>query len=714
MSLPQEYTAQMTGLRGPGLTSEDQATFQAMVDETTENAARTAHLTYLGGDPFPGIAERDAYTAANPDVFALGDSTKIVGDGRYEVTAIGPVVWTRTGDTDGKVAADAADDAAASAALINASTQTTHDIVDTDADAYGSWWAQPRADGTTWIQKPCDAQGNRLDLQILSNAAAIAENTALLSRLIPSVPQLNLKRAAYDGVAPVTYASDPITVGAYTSSATLPLAVAKDDPRLRLLGGRWLVGTAFPATTYLSMQSITNGDPSVLAGTGLPSSRSGVNGGLDFVLPAGQTQVELHLYGTGGSYKLTVEIDGVYTNSAGYDLGPTSSGGEQYSLITFPAMGYDAHIRLRFGSHSFRGIRLPTGQTIKAYTPANPSSLAAMGDSIMQGAISTTIPKSWIMQFAARLGIDNVINLGVGGSGYLKRVGTSTARVTISTTSGSNQVTVTGTTSGAPAVGQFIKAAGFSNTAKVIGVSGSTLTISENCSATATGVPAYLANGYNFLDRVNDILMAVMPSTGAQATITLTAGQSTAQVTVGTVPDNAFIAGPDGTYLSVATKVTAGASAGGTISLNKPALRSGTIVIGVGLAPDGIVIAGGVNDFSVAPGGDYTTAETGAQALVLFQTLRAALPSVPIFVVGPWTDRNNPTYSATSQAGAAAIAAAAAQVPRTFFIDVSGVVTAANVGTVFGEGDGIHPVDAGHLIYGSETAADALPTIKGF
>lgn len=77
------------------------------------DAATTAVLAYLASNPFADTDELEAYSNA---ALAVGMSTTIVGDGRYEVASLGPVVWTRTGDSDGKRAGDEADRAAASEA----------------------------------------------------------------------------------------------------------------------------------------------------------------------------------------------------------------------------------------------------------------------------------------------------------------------------------------------------------------------------------------------------------------------------------------------------------------------------------------------------------------------------------------------------------------------------------------------------------------------
>lgn len=77
------------------------------------NAATTAVLAYLASNPFANTTALYAYSNT---ALAVGMSTTIVGDGRYEVASLGPVVWTRTGDDEANRAGAFAEQAAQSAA----------------------------------------------------------------------------------------------------------------------------------------------------------------------------------------------------------------------------------------------------------------------------------------------------------------------------------------------------------------------------------------------------------------------------------------------------------------------------------------------------------------------------------------------------------------------------------------------------------------------
>lgn len=125
--------------------------------------------------------------------------------------------------------------------------------------------------------------------------------------------------------------------------------------------------------------------------------------------------------------------------------------------------------------------------------------------------------------------------------------------------------------------------------------------------------------------------------------------------------------------------------------------------------PDAVFIAGGINDNGQSPDA------VGAEALLYFQQLRAGAPDMPIFVVTPFTDYNNPGGIAVVNVLRDAIAAAAAKVPGTYLIDVTPLVTPDNRDMIFdGTKNGPHPTDMGHFIYGQFIADAAAKIIQGF
>lgn len=356
--------------------------------------------------------------------------------------------------------------------------------------------------------------------------------------------------------------------------------VGHSDPRLRWLGGRFAVGTKYPATLAKYGQAITNGDITIDNALGLPNGRRGINIGIEFTLPANQSEFELVLLDAGVFSPMTILVDGKLTNATGYNLENTNTGGFKNSRIVLPTSSAARKITLNFGDRPFIELRLPANETVGAIPvlPA-PATVVFIGDSITEGGSSAD--RSWSMQAAYRLGISDPIVSAQGGSGYLAR---------------------------RPQTG-----------------------------------------GYNFRERLVDAAQSKNTSTN-------------------------------------------------------PAIFSGG-------APDAIVIAGGINDCSVGPGGPYTAAQTGTEALAYFRAIRAANPEALIFVLGPFTDYNAVPYSPTSLACRDEIFAAANQVSYTYTIDVSDWVTLANRDQVFnGTVDGPHPIDSGLYIYG-QRAGDAIRAI---
>ncbi len=388
--------------------------------------------------------------------------------------------------------------------------QTTDAVVDTDQDAKGRWWLQRRADGTTRIQKLADAVGNRLDTAIVSNTSRInsLEAAALLQ---PPVQRLRMKRALYNSgqlpraVSPV----DPLTyAGTTTTSATLPVIISKSDARIRFLGGNIYDGAGgYPNTFFRYCFSRTNGETATISpSTGLPANRDSISQFIEFVLPAGQTEFEMLLRGQGTSGNVFVDIDGVGTNAAGYAW--SSSGDSfQWRKFTLPSSLSARVIRISMTNRPFGGLAVQAGGTIgPAPIPSVGLSGIAIGDSITAGSIASTVMTPWVALVMRALGVDNAINSGIGGSGYIARF--PFQAVTVSTTSGSASVSVT---SGTLTEGAFISGPGIPRDATVLvgAIAGGTATISAAATATATGVTVRNETGRNFRDRITDVTQAI-------------------------------------------------------------------------------------------------------------------------------------------------------------------------------------------------------------
>jgi lysophospholipase L1-like esterase len=134
-------------------------------------------------------------------------------------------------------------------------------------------------------------------------------------------------------------------------------------------------------------------------------------------------------------------------------------------------------------------------------------------------------------------------------------------------------------------------------------------------------------------------------------------------------------------------------------------------------APDVVFVAMGIND----------TASSGAaiqaEVLAYLQALRAALPTVPVFVLGPWPGSTGPSGTITTieASVSAAVTQAGDGSSLFYFVAVSADTngawisgtgkTTATTGTgnsdVYTGSDGTHPNTAGHKFLGLR-AADAV------
>lgn len=132
--------------------------------------------------------------------------------------------------------------------------------------------------------------------------------------------------------------------------------------------------------------------------------------------------------------------------------------------------------------------------------------------------------------------------------------------------------------------------------------------------------------------------------------------------------------------------------------------------------PQIVVIAGGINDgpYSSQPS---TPAQVQAEAILLYRQIIAALPTVRLYVCGPW--QPPVTQNSVTDSIKTALQAAVAAVPGVTFLDVSGYYTGTgHVGGETGAGnsdlyvgpDHVHPTAAGHLYLGSRLAADFAAT----
>lgn len=615
---------------------------------------------------------------------------------------------------------------------VGASTQPTNEAAGTYQDDRGRWWMRFLRSGAVQVQKLLDATGR----DIIALLDSVTGRTAALEAIVVNLPPIQrqrLKKALYYGQPRQVYAVDPITVAATANATAIssPVAIAKDDARIRFLSGRWVVGVAVPNNAYNTNYSILNGPIDGATGSnGLPPGGTAAQSAFEFTLPAGQAQVEVITRNQGASpYQMLIDIDGVGTNVNGYTQ--TSTFAPNYTLITFPASTSARVIRVTtISDKGLFGLNVQTGGTIGPKpVPARISSLAIMGDSISRGSNATNALNLYAQLVARRLGIDNVINVSMGGTGYIARF--AFTYVSVTTTAGSPNVTVnaagnfslpafsanpiptTGILNTGSYVSDYLGQALQRDTKVVTGASGGGTAVLDKPATASATVLVRDETGRNFLDRIEDVLLAVMPDTGARATVTLN-GTTSVAVTAGVLPTGAFVRAVG---LQRISKVLVGAVAGGTAILDKAATGSASGVLAdVGTPPDAVMIGGGVNDRSVAVGSAFfSLSDFSANVLALHQQLRAAAPDMEIFTLGTWSDTNNPSGSTQTFQTDATIKAAVDTIQRGHFMAVQGALTPANNATVFGgTGDGIHPGDAGHQIYADYVYPQIAAIINGY
>lgn len=235
-----------------------------------------------------------------------------------------------------------------------------------------------------------------------------------------------LKAAIGDGgvrtVRPLVVQVSTLTdVSAYTAS----VAVRHDDPRLRLLGGKWAPGPSWPYNQARLPQAITPWAPGAIDANGFSNTRYGNNNGLEFTLPAGQSEFELVLLSGGTNKPLVLEVDGFATSESGYDPGLAVPGTFKYTRFQLPPAATARKIRIWTAWRPLVGLRLPLGATLAALPlRPHPYSMVFQGDSISEGSVSRQPSLAFPVQAAYRLGIDDPVVVAIGGSGYLRTRGT--------------------------------------------------------------------------------------------------------------------------------------------------------------------------------------------------------------------------------------------------------------------------------------------------
>ena len=158
---------------------------------------------------------------------------------------------------------------------------------------------------------------------------------------------------------------------------------------------------------------------------GFSHDRTSVFDGFQFILPAGQREFELFSLDDGFIGGVYIEIDGARASKVPFSLGHGSQGARRWSHVTLPESDRDRDIRIVTTRASIGELRLPVSETLgarKTEWDERPK-VVIVGDSISEGQGAGHAGDSWAIDLAYRLGIDDPVNVSLGGTGYLRRAG---------------------------------------------------------------------------------------------------------------------------------------------------------------------------------------------------------------------------------------------------------------------------------------------------
>ena len=218
----------------------------------------------------------------------------------------------------------------------------------------------------------------------------------------------------------------PIAIQSANASFYLnPEIINYDDPRIRHLGGRHSQPSTWPRYLMWWPQAVSKVAEPTYEPNGFSHERTSVFDGFQFTLPGGQREFELFSLDDGFIGGVYIEIDGTRASKVPVSLGHGNQGARRWSHVTLPESASDRDIRIVTTRASIGELRLPVGGTLgarKAEWDERPK-VVIVGDSISEGQGAGHAGDSWAIDLAYRLGIDDPVNVSLGGTGYLRRAG---------------------------------------------------------------------------------------------------------------------------------------------------------------------------------------------------------------------------------------------------------------------------------------------------
>jgi lysophospholipase L1-like esterase len=221
---------------------------------------------------------------------------------------------------------------------------------------------------------------------------------------------------------PIVAASDPVVsftnnLDGAASLTTNGVAYDMRNPYIRRLGGTWVPqGTTYPSYHLMKQETLH-----------YRADLAKVAGGSVIELLIDQNTTTIEWKGTSCVY-VGVMVDGQMSSANG--ITPTPGfGGKTIAYVSqkieLTPSSAPRRVRIYFIKNATVGhITLNEGGKLLDPAIGLETSVVFAGDSITEGAVATRQFHYWCQRAARAIGFDNIGNMGVGGTGWLKAITT--------------------------------------------------------------------------------------------------------------------------------------------------------------------------------------------------------------------------------------------------------------------------------------------------